>query len=84
MVYLTAMEQGISPSQKVLDGPFVLDQGSAGVWRPGNYEKGFAGPIPLHMALEKSLNLVTVRLAQAVGMAAVADQRGAVPRASIR
>jgi penicillin-binding protein 1A len=73
MVYLTAMQQGISPSQKVLDGPFVLDQGAAGVWRPGNYESGFAGPISLHMALEKSLNLVTVRLAQAVGMQAVAD-----------
>jgi penicillin-binding protein 1A len=73
MVYLTAMEQNISPSQKVLDGPFALDQGAAGVWRPGNYEAGFAGPIPLRLALEKSLNLVTVRLAQAVGMAAVAD-----------
>ncbi len=73
MVYLTAMEQGISPSQKVLDGPFVLDQGAAGVWRPGNYEQGYAGPTSLHVALEKSLNLVTVRLAQQIGMAAVAD-----------
>ena len=72
MVYLAAMQQNISPSQKVLDGPFELDQGAAGVWRPGNYEKGFAGPISLHMALEKSLNLVTVRLAQRVGMDAVA------------
>ncbi len=72
MVYLAAMEQNISPSQKVLDGPFELDQGAQGVWRPGNYEKGFAGPISLHMALEKSLNLVTIRLAQRVGMDAVA------------
>ena len=72
MVYLAAMQQNISPSQKVLDGPFELDQGAQGVWRPGNYEKGFAGPISLHMALEKSLNLVTVRLAQRVGMDAVA------------
>ena len=72
MVYLTAMEQGLSPSQKVLDGPFELDQGAAGVWRPGNYEKSYAGPISLHQALERSLNLVTVRLAQKVGMDAVA------------
>ena len=72
MVYLAAMQQNISPSQKVLDGPFELDQGSAGVWRPGNYEKGYAGPISLHQALERSLNLVTVRLAQRVGMDAVA------------
>ena len=72
MVYLAAMQQNISPSQKVLDGPFELDQGAQGVWRPGNYEKGYAGPISLHQALEKSLNLVTVRLAQRVGMDAVA------------
>ncbi len=73
MVYLTAMEQNISPSQRVLDGPFVLDQGAAGQWRPGNYENSFAGPIALRLALERSLNLVTVRLAQKVGMDAVAD-----------
>ena len=72
MVYLSAMEQNISPSQKVLDGPFELDQGAAGVWRPGNYEKGFLGPVSLHEALAKSLNLVTIRLAQRVGMDAVA------------
>ncbi len=72
MVYLAAMQQNISPSQKVLDGPFSLDQGAAGVWRPGNYENTFAGPIAIHVALEKSLNLVTVRLAQKVGMDAVA------------
>ncbi len=72
MVYLTAMQQDLSPSQKVLDGPFQLDQGAAGVWRPGNYEKGFAGPISIHQALERSLNLVTIRLAQKVGMDAVA------------
>ena len=72
MVYLAAMQQNLSPSQKVLDAPFVLDQGAAGVWRPGNYEKGFAGPISIHQALEKSLNLVTIRLAQKVGMDAVA------------
>ena len=72
MVYLAAMQQGISPSQRVLDGPFELDQGAAGVWRPGNYEKSFAGPISIHQALERSLNLVTVRLAQKIGMDAVA------------
>ena len=72
MVYLAAMQQGLSPSQKVLDGPFELDQGAAGVWRPGNYEKSYAGPISIHQALERSLNLVTVRLAQKIGMDAVA------------
>ena len=72
MVYLAAMQQNLSPSQKVLDAPFSLDQGAAGVWRPGNFEPSFAGPISIHQALERSLNLATIRLAQKVGMDAVA------------
>ncbi len=71
-VYLTALESGISPSQRFLDAPFVVDQGAAGKWRPGNYELDFNGPVPLRVALEKSLNLVTVRVADKVGMDAVA------------
>ena len=66
-VYLTAMEKGISPSARFLDAPFVL-----GDWRPNNYEMDFGGPTPLHVALEQSLNLVTVRLAQHIGMDSVA------------
>jgi len=73
MVYLTALEQGISPSQKFLDAPIVIDNASAGRWRPSNYGLDFNGPIPMRLALEKSLNLVTVRIAQTVGMNAVAD-----------
>ncbi len=71
-VYLTAMEQGISPSQRFLDGPFVLDMGAAGQWKPENYEQDYGGPTSLHVALRKSRNLVTVRVAQKVGMDAVA------------
>jgi penicillin-binding protein 1A len=66
-VYLTAMEKGISPSARFLDAPFVL-----GDWRPNNYEMTFGGPTPLHIALEQSLNLVTVRVASHIGMEAVA------------
>jgi len=73
IVYLTALEQGISPSQKFLDAPIVIDQGAAGQWRPNNYEMNFSGPVPLRIALEKSLNLVTVRVAEKVGMEAVAQ-----------
>jgi penicillin-binding protein 1A len=66
-VYLTAAMQGISPSARFLDAPFVM-----GDWRPNNYEMTFGGPTPLHIALEQSLNLVTVRVAQHIGMDAVA------------
>jgi penicillin-binding protein 1A len=72
-VYLTALEQGISPAQRFLDAPFVVDLGAQGKWRPGNYEGDFLGPVPLHVALERSRNLVTVRVADRIGMQAVAD-----------
>jgi len=71
-VYLTALQAGILPSQRFLDAPFVVDQGAAGKWRPGNYELDFNGPVPLRVALEKSLNLVTIRVADRIGMEAVA------------
>ncbi len=73
MVYLTAMEAGLSPSQRVLDAPYVQNLGAAGQWRPSNYGGQFNGPTPIRLALEKSLNLVTVRLAEKVGMDAVAQ-----------
>jgi penicillin-binding protein 1A len=68
LVYLTALEQGVSPSFRFLDAPLVI-----GDWRPNNYEMSFSGPTSLHTALEKSLNLVTLRVAQRVGMEAVAE-----------
>ncbi len=67
LVYLAAMEQDISPSEKFEDGPITI-----GSWTPENYEMDFLGPTALHVALAKSRNLVTVRLAQKVGMDAVA------------
>jgi penicillin-binding protein 1A len=66
-VYLTAMEAGISPSARFDDDAFCLNG-----WCPNNYEMNFGGPTPLRIALEESLNLVTVRVAQHVGMNAVA------------
>jgi penicillin-binding protein 1A len=72
IVYLTALQKGISPSQRILDAPIVV-QTPEGNWRPHNYEGSFGGPTSLRVALEESMNLVTLRVAQKVGMAAVAD-----------
>ncbi|RFD21041.1 PBP1A family penicillin-binding protein [Komagataeibacter melaceti] len=67
-VYLAAMENGISPSQKFDDSPV-----SYGEWHPNNYEKDFWGPTTLHDALRESRNLVTIRLAAQIGMKPVAE-----------
>lgn len=73
-VYLTALENGYSPTDLILDAPFVLDQG-AGLpkWKPVNYSKRFYGLMTLRQGIEKSRNLMTVRLAQDVGMDKISD-----------
>ena len=72
-VYLTALENGYSPTDLILDAPFVLDQGPGlPKWKPENYSKKFYGLMTLRAGIEKSRNLMTVRLAQDVGMDKVA------------
>ena len=69
IVYLTALENGYEPNDLILDAPFVLDQGKGRpVWKPVNYSKKFYGLMTLRQGIEKSRNLMTVRLAQDVGM----------------
>jgi penicillin-binding protein 1A len=73
LVYLTALDNGYTPSSLVLDAPFVLDQGPGlPLWRPQNFSEEFYGPTPLRVGIEKSRNVMTVRLAQAVGMDKIA------------
>jgi penicillin-binding protein 1A len=67
-VYLTAMEQGIQPDATVLDAPFVQQMPDGTVYRPGNYEDNFQGPVPIFHALEQSLNLATLHLARQIGL----------------
>lgn len=68
-VYLAALDSGFTPSTLILDAPFVIDQGPGlPKWRPANYTKKFYGPSTMRLGIEKSRNLMTVRLAQTVGM----------------
>ncbi|MBB5692611.1 penicillin-binding protein 1A [Muricoccus pecuniae] len=71
-VYVTALEQGIPPNQQLLDAPFEM-MTPQGIWRPGNYSGNSNGWVTMRTAIEKSLNQVTVRLAQEVGIGKVAD-----------
>jgi penicillin-binding protein 1A len=73
-VYTAALESGFTPSSLVLDAPFVMDQGPGlPLWKPGNYTDQFYGPSTLRVGIEKSRNLMTVRLAQAIGMEKVVE-----------
>jgi penicillin-binding protein 1A len=73
-VYLTALELGYSPTDLILDAPFVLDQGEGmPKWKPVNFSKKFYGPMTLRRGVELSKNLMTVRLAQDIGMKKIVD-----------
>ena len=67
-VYAAALESGFTPSTLILDAPFVMDQGvGLKTWKPENYGKKFYGPSTLRTGIEKSRNLMTVRVAKKVG-----------------
>ena len=68
IVYAAALENGFTPSTLILDAPFVMEQGEGlKTWKPENYGKMFYGPSTLRIGIEKSRNLMTVRVAQKVG-----------------
>ena len=71
-VYLTALEKGLAPNSKILDAPFVIDQGAdLGKWSPTNYSNKFYGLSTMRLGLEKSRNLMTIRLAQMIGIESI-------------
>ena len=75
IVYSSAIDNGYTPSSVEVDGPIEIDQGQGGgVWRPENFSVGkYQGPTTLRNALRLSLNTVTVRLAQDIGMPLIGE-----------
>src|SRR5580700_5505998 len=75
IVYSSALDNGYTPSTVVVDAPIEIDQGQGGgIWRPDDFSVGhYRGPTTLREALKWSLNTVTVRLAQDVGMPLIGE-----------
>jgi penicillin-binding protein 1A len=71
-VYAAALDNGYSPATIVVDAPIEVLSGGE-IWRPQNASEKFYGPAPMRVGLEQSRNLMTVRIAQQVGMDIVAD-----------
>ncbi|WP_108484005.1 penicillin-binding protein 1A [Oceaniglobus ichthyenteri] len=66
-VYAAALDSGFSPATVVVDAPIEVNT-PQGIWRPKNYSNRYYGPTPLRTGIEQSRNLMTVRLAEEVGM----------------
>jgi penicillin-binding protein 1A len=72
VIYSAAFSDGWTPSDIIMDTPIIFPQnGPRGYWKPTNFEKKFYGPTTLREALIRSRNVVTVKLANAVGVAKV-------------
>ncbi len=71
-VYAAALDSGYTPATIVVDAPIEIET-AQGFWRPKNASNKFYGPTPLRTGIEQSRNLMTIRLAQEVGMDVVAD-----------
>ena len=71
-VYAAALDIGYTPATIVIDAPIEVST-PEGMWRPKNSSNTFYGPAPLRIGIEQSRNLMTIRLAQAVGMDVIAD-----------
>jgi penicillin-binding protein 1A len=74
IVYLAALDSGFTPSTVILDAPVSIPQGEGlPLWEPENYGGDFLGPATMRVGIEKSRNLMTVRVAEAIGMDRVVD-----------
>ena len=72
-VYSAALDNGYTPSSVVMDAPISIDQPGLGTWQPENYGNDYLGPSTLRTGIELSRNVMTVRLAQDMGMPLVAE-----------
>jgi len=69
IIYTAALENGFTPASIINDAPIVIEDPSLeNDWRPKNYTQKFLGPTPLRVALRESINLVSIRLLQEIGI----------------
>ena len=68
-IYIAALEAGFTPATRIEDSPVTYPTGSNGqTWKPENYDRIFRGPTTLQQAIEESVNVVTVKLQERVGI----------------
>jgi penicillin-binding protein 1A len=73
VVYAAALDNGYTPASVILDAPIEYKMPNGDVWKPKNYQNKFFGPSTLRRGIEQSRNVMTVRLADDLGMTKIAD-----------
>lgn len=72
-IYLAALDKGYTPSSIIVDAPLSFTDATGNVWNPENYSGEYYGATPLRVGVEKSRNLMTIRLTQNIGMDTVVE-----------
>lgn len=72
-IYLAALDKGFTPSSLIVDAPISFTDSAGNVWNPENYSGEYYGATPLRVGVEKSRNLMTIRLAQDIGIKTVVE-----------
>lgn len=72
-IYLAALDKGFTPSSLIVDAPVSFTDSAGNVWNPENYSGEYYGATPLRVGVEKSRNLMTIRLTQDIGIKTVVD-----------
>jgi penicillin-binding protein 1A len=67
-IYIAALESGLTPATRVDDAPISYALGGGQVWKPENYDRKFRGPTTLQQAIEESINVVTVKVQERIGL----------------
>jgi penicillin-binding protein 1A len=67
-VYIAALESGFTAASRIEDAPVSYAVGPNGAWKPENYDRKFRGPTTLQQAVEESVNVVTVKLQEQIGL----------------
>jgi penicillin-binding protein 1A len=68
IIYATAIQKGYSPAYVIVDSPVVYEQADGKIWKPSNYDGRFRGPLTLAEGLAHSVNMITIKLLEAVGV----------------
>ncbi|MCL1833813.1 MAG: PBP1A family penicillin-binding protein [Leptospirales bacterium] len=83
LLYTAAIESGMfTPATTVLDSPILYLDSDGGEWLPENYERDYNGFVRLRKALEKSINVVSIRIAETIGIDMVINYYGKLLRLS--
>jgi 1A family penicillin-binding protein len=72
IIYASALDKGYTPASIIVDAPIVFEWGDK-KWKPKNFEGKFSGPTTLRNALTQSINVVTVKIAQDIGVDYIRD-----------